>query len=75
MNTQPWHVHIVTGEPLDRIRKGNTDNMMAGVPPKREFPMREDYQGIHRQRQVDVAKQLFAAWALSAMTKSAEWIG
>lgn len=37
MNTQPWHVHVVTGEPLDRIRRGNSDNMVAGVPQAR-FP-------------------------------------
>ena len=30
MNTQPWHVHVVTGAPLDRIRKGNSENMMIG---------------------------------------------
>ena len=24
MNTQPWFFHVVTGEPLDRIREGNT---------------------------------------------------
>ena len=22
MNTQPWHFHVLTGDPLDRIRKG-----------------------------------------------------
>lgn len=37
MNTQPWHVHVVTGAPLDRIRKGNTDNMVAGIPPSGTF--------------------------------------
>ena len=37
MNTQPWHFHVITGEPLDRIRKGNTDNILAGVPDSREF--------------------------------------
>ena len=21
MNTQPWHLHVLTGEPLDRIRR------------------------------------------------------
>ncbi|MEO1611798.1 MAG: nitroreductase family protein, partial [Pseudomonadota bacterium] len=25
MNTQPWHLHVLTGEPLERVRKGNTD--------------------------------------------------
>jgi len=29
MNTQPWFFHVVTGEPLERIRKGNTEKMMA----------------------------------------------
>ncbi|NBC88523.1 MAG: nitroreductase, partial [Alphaproteobacteria bacterium] len=37
MNTQPWHFHVITGEPLDRIRKGNTENILAGVPDSREF--------------------------------------
>ena len=50
MNTQPWHVHVVTGEPLERIRRGNTENMLGGVPPKRDFPMKEAYEGIHRKR-------------------------
>ena len=22
MNTQPWHFYVITGEPLDRIRRG-----------------------------------------------------
>ncbi len=65
MNTQPWHVHVVTGAPLDRIRKGNTDNMVAGVPPKRDFPMREAYEGVHRQRQINVAVQLFEAMGIA----------
>ena len=65
MNTQPWHVHVVTGEPLDNIRRGNTENMLAGVPPKREFPMRESYEGIHRTRQVEVAVQLFDAMGIA----------
>lgn len=57
MNTQPWYVHVVTGEPLDRIRQGNSDNMMNGVPPKRDFPMKEEYEGIHRRRQVPGARR------------------
>jgi len=37
MNTQPWHLWVVTGDALDRIRKGNTENMLAGVPPTRDI--------------------------------------
>ena len=37
MNTQPWNFTVVTGEVLDRIRKGNTERNLAGVPHSREF--------------------------------------
>ena len=76
MNTQPWHVHVVTGAPLDRIRKGNTDNMVAGVPPKRDFPMREAYEGVHRQRQINVAVQLFEARGIARDDKPrrTDWV-
>ena len=76
MNTQPWHVHVVTGEPLDRIRKGNSENMLAGVPPKRDFPMKEAYDGLHRKRQIDVAVQLFDAMGIAREDKERrmDWV-
>jgi len=76
MNTQPWHVHVVTGKPLDRIRKGNTENMVAGIPPKRDFPMSEAYEGIHRKRQIDIAVQLFAAMGIARDDKQrrTDWV-
>lgn len=76
MNTQPWHVHVVTGEPLERIRKGNTENMLAGVPPKRDFPMKEAYEGVHRKRQVDIAVQLFEAMGIARDDKvgRTDWV-
>jgi nitroreductase len=61
MNTQPWHLHVVTGEPLDRIRQGNTERNLAGVPASREIRMHGPYQGIHRERQKAIAAQLFDA--------------
>jgi nitroreductase len=61
MNTQPWNFYVISGEPLDRIRKGNTENMVAGVPQSREFRTGTAFGGIHRERQIGVAKQLFAA--------------
>jgi nitroreductase len=65
MNTQPWHFHVITGEPLARIRKGNTDNILAGVPDSREFRRGEAFAGVHRERQVEVAKQLFGAMGIA----------
>jgi nitroreductase len=61
MNTQPWYLHVVTGEPLDRIRAGNTERNMSGVPASREIRMHGAYEGVHRRRQIDIAAQLFEA--------------
>ena len=58
-NTQTWRIHAVSGEPLDRIRAGNTENTLAGKPHVRDFPYKEEYVGEHKQRQRDVAMQLF----------------
>jgi len=55
MNTQPWFLHVITGEPLERIRRGNTERMLAGAKPQREIATRGGYEGIHRQRQIEIA--------------------
>jgi nitroreductase len=66
MNTQPWNFHVITGEPLDRIRAGNTERNLAGVPHSREFRTgAEKFTGPHRDRQVQVAKQLFGAMGIA----------
>ena len=65
MNTQPWYFTIVTGEPLARIRAGNTERTLAGVPQSREFRTGQAFAGMHRDRQVGVAKQLFAAMGIA----------
>lgn len=64
MNTQPWHFHAVTGGPLEKIREGNTERMMAGSAVDREIKMNHGYEGVHRDRQVEIAKQLFAAMGI-----------
>lgn len=61
MNTQPWYIHAVTGDVLDRIREGNTQKMMAGETPTREIRGHGRYEGDHRERQKKVAAQLFEA--------------
>ena len=60
-NTQPWHFHVVTGESLNQIRQGNTERILAGEPDSREFRKGNPFAGVHRDRQVEVAKQLFGA--------------
>jgi nitroreductase len=65
MNTQPWHVHVLTGEPLDQLRRRNMEEMVAGAKAKRDIVSHGEYEGIHRKRQVDIAKQLFAVMGIA----------
>ncbi len=76
MNTQPWHFHVITGEPLDRIRKGNTERILAGEPDSREFRRGEPFAGVHRERQIEVAKQLFTEMGIARDDKEArqDWV-
>ena len=76
LNTQPWNFYVVTGEVLDRIRAGNVERNLAGVPDSREFRLGPHYEGSHRERQIGVAKQLFAAMGIERDNKAKrqDWI-
>jgi len=76
MNTQPYHFHVITGEPLDRIRKGNTKRILAGEPDSREFRKGRPFEGVHRDRQVGCAIQLFEAMGIGRDDKEArqDWV-
>ena len=76
MNTQPWHVHVLTGEPLDRVRQRNTEMMLAGAKPHREIFTHGEYEGVHRQRQVGIAIELFAAMGIARHDKDMrqDWV-
>jgi nitroreductase len=76
LNTQPWHFHVVTGAPLDAIRQGNTERNLAGVPDSREFRSHGAYQGEHRERQIQIARQLFAAMGIERHDQAArhDWV-
>ena len=76
MNTQPWSFYVITGEPLEKIRAGNTERMLAGVPQSREFRTGPAFEGPHRERQIGVAKQLFSAMGIERDVKDArqDWV-
>ena len=65
MNTQPWHIHVLTGEPLEELRRRNMEEMIAGAKAKRDIVSHGEYQGVHRGRQVDIAKKLFAVMGIA----------
>lgn len=65
MNSQPWYFHVISGDALERIREGNTERMMAGAAPDREIQSHGGYTGSHRERQKEVALQLFEAMGIA----------
>jgi nitroreductase len=76
LNTQPWNFYVVSGDALDRIRAGNTQRNLAGVPDSREFRSHGAYEGQHRERQIGIAKQLFGAMGIERHDKAArqDWV-
>ena len=76
MNTQPWNFYVITGEPLNRIRAGNTERILAGEPDSREFRKGVAFAGVHRDRQIGVAKQLFTAMGIARDDPAArqDWV-
>ena len=76
MNTQPWHVHVLTGEALDEVRRRNMEAMSAGAEVRRDINTHKPYEGIHRFRQVDIAKRLFAAMGIQRDDKEGrqDWV-
>ena len=76
MNTQPYNFYVVGGAALDRIRAGNTERTIAGVPQSREFRTGDAFGGAHRERQIVVAKQLFSAMGIARDDQAArhDWV-
>ena len=76
MNTQPWHLHVLTGAPLEAVRRGNSERMLAGVPPVREIVDHGAYSGPHRDRQIEIAVQLFVAMGIERNDKERrqDWV-
>ena len=64
-NNQCWNFSVVTGAPLDAIRRGNTEGILAGKPDSREFRRFDGGADMHRARQIEVAKQLFGAMGIA----------
>ncbi|MCE7798242.1 nitroreductase [Sphingobium sufflavum] len=65
MNVQPWHIHALSGAPLEELRRRNSAMMRAGAEPVSDIVTHTPYVGEHRRRQVDVAKQLFGAMGIA----------
>lgn len=68
-NTQPWLVHVVSGEKLEVLRKEIPAAMLSGNITM-DFPYEPKYSGIYRERQVGAAEALFHAMDIKREDKT-----
>jgi nitroreductase len=77
MNTQPWEFTVLTGKVLENVRRSNVELLNSGVPPNPEHVVTSwPRESIYRQRQVDLAKQLFLLMDIPREDKEkrAKWL-
>jgi nitroreductase len=60
-NVQPWIPHVVSGEALRKLREALVDAGMRDEPINPDFAADRKFLGVHRQRQLDAAQQLYGA--------------
>ena len=60
MNTQPWEFTVLTGDVLEDVKRTNVELLKSGAPSNPEhIVVNWPRESIYRERQVDLAKQLF----------------
>ena len=74
VNTQPWEVAVVTGGPLEELKKANVELFEVGYTPTQEVKF-GPHSGVFRQRQIDLAVRLFQLMGIEREDKAkrAEW--
>ena len=70
-NTQPWSLHVVSGDVLARLAGALTRAAASGENVKRDIDYSTRYEGEMRERQVDAAVRLFSAEAVDRNDRKA----
>lgn len=60
-NVQPWTPHVVSGGKLAKLRAALVEAGLRDEPIKPDFVADRKFVGVHRERQVDAAQQLYGA--------------
>ena len=68
-NTQPWFVHIVTGEKLERLREALPAKFAAGEIAL-DFPYDGQYEGVYKERQYASAAALYDSLGIARDQKA-----
>lgn len=75
MNTQPWEFTVVSGGVMESIHKDNSQALLSGEAPSPDFSV-ESYRDEFRQRQVDLAVELFRLMGIARedTVKRMDWM-
>ncbi|MFH2011141.1 MAG: nitroreductase [Pseudomonadota bacterium] len=76
MNTQPWEFLVISGDVIKNIKLGNIEKLNSGTMPNPERSIKGwPSDSIYKQRQVELAKQLFQLMDIQREDKEkrAEW--
>ena len=68
-NTQPWFVHVVTGETLEQLRQELPAKFAAGEIAL-DFPYDGQYKGVYKERQYASAAALYDSLGISRDQKA-----
>lgn len=68
-NTQPWQVHVASGDVAATLKQTITEAVMQGEFAM-DFPYEGKYQGVYRERQHDAAAQLYQAMGIARQDKA-----
>ena len=68
-NTQPWFVHVVTGETLEQLRAELPAKFSAGEIAL-DFPYDGQYEGVYKERQYASATALYDALGIPREEKA-----
>ena len=69
-NTQPWVVHVASGEAASTLRRRLSDAGRDPAQHQPDFPFDGRYPGVYRDRQFDAAQQLYGAMGIARDDKS-----
>ena len=68
-NTQPWFVHVVTGETLEQLRQELPAKFAAGEIAL-DFPYDGQYEGVYKERQYASATALYDSLGIARDQKA-----
>lgn len=64
-NAQPWTPHVVSGSALSGLRAELIAAAERAEPINPDYPADYDFRGVYRERQIDAARQLYAAMGVA----------